>query len=319
MTNATPDKMQPDERDIGTSSRLHWQGIAAMALAAALFPVKDAFVKSLSDSVTALEAALVYFTVQAIFAFLWLTFTKSKSKGHIRPPIKPLLLVRSILQVGSIVLFFHSIQNAPLAEAVMLFASNALFVVLFSALLLREPIGFKIIATVIVGFCGVYIVLDPDLQNFADSHLIYALLSSIVFAFYLLATRTLGRLYKPGTTLCVDGLLGLIITIIVLFSSSVLIDQPVHLSKIEYKSFLFLVASGIIGTVSALLVIAAMKNVPASVVAPLGYVEIVSAVIIGAIVFGEIVTTKTIIGCLIILLSSWLSGHWNAEISLEKT
>ena len=98
-----------------------------MALAAALFPIKGAFIKSLSYSVTALEAALVYFAVQAIFAFLWITFTKSKSKRHIRPPIKPLLLVRSILQVGAIVLFFHSIQNAPLAEAVMLFASNALF------------------------------------------------------------------------------------------------------------------------------------------------------------------------------------------------
>ena len=42
-----------------------------MGTAAALFPVKDSFIKALSGSISALEAGLVYFAVQAVVAFIW--------------------------------------------------------------------------------------------------------------------------------------------------------------------------------------------------------------------------------------------------------
>tara|TARA_X000000950_G_scaffold136179_1_gene169360 strand:+ start:140 stop:382 length:243 start_codon:yes stop_codon:yes gene_type:complete len=48
-----------------------WQGAILMGAAAALFPVKDGFIKALSSSISALEAGVVYFAVQAVVAFFF--------------------------------------------------------------------------------------------------------------------------------------------------------------------------------------------------------------------------------------------------------
>jgi hypothetical protein len=60
----------PIERDI-SPTHIKWHGALLMGATAALFPVKDGFIKALSDSISALEAGLVYFAVQAVVAFIW--------------------------------------------------------------------------------------------------------------------------------------------------------------------------------------------------------------------------------------------------------
>ena len=60
----------PIEKNISPDHR-KWHGAILMGAAAALFPVKDGFIKTLSGSISALEAGLVYFAVQAVVAFIW--------------------------------------------------------------------------------------------------------------------------------------------------------------------------------------------------------------------------------------------------------
>lgn len=107
----------------------------------------------------------------------------------------------------------------------------------------------------------------------------------------------------------VDGVLGTCLCLICLLVWTFITNIEITLIGAAPRLIGFLVLSGMTGSVSALLVVIAMKKAPASVVAPLGYVEIVSAAIIGYLIFKETVGFTTIIGCIIILGMSWLSGR----------
>ena len=122
----------PIERNISPDHR-KWHGALLKGAAAALFPVKDGFIKALSGSISALEAGLVYFAVQAVVAFISFSTRQMQTTKKNQPlKLSTLLIFRSVFQILAIILFFYSIQNVPLTEAVDLFSSNALFVILFS-------------------------------------------------------------------------------------------------------------------------------------------------------------------------------------------
>jgi drug/metabolite transporter (DMT)-like permease len=167
------------------------------------------------------------------------------------------------------------------------------------------------ITVTVLGFIGVLTVMSPHISGFGNVYLWYALASAFTFAIYLLATKTLGQTYPPAQMLFVDGFLGAFLCIVCLIAWTLLTNLDITLIGASTRSIMFLVLSGMIGTASALLVIVAMKNAPASVVAPLGYIEIVSAALIGYAIFNEKIGITTIIGCVIILGSSWLSGRLN--------
>ncbi len=81
---------------------------------------------------------------------------------------------------------------------------------------------------------------------------------------------------------------------------------PIALHSPSFQWIFILVPAGVIGTISAIMVILSLKLAPASIVLPLGYLEIVSSSIIGAIIFDEAVTLNMIAGSILILFSSFL-------------
>ena len=94
--------------------------------------------------------------------------------------------------------------------------------------------------------------------------------------------------------LFVDGIIG----VCVIVSPS--LGAGSALNNLAMQDWLYLLAAGLIGTCSALLVIAAIIRAPASLIAPLGYIEIVSAFAIGVLIFNEDIYALSIIGCLFI-------------------
>ena len=71
----------------------------------------------------------------------------------------------------------------------------------------------------------------------------------------------------------------------------------------DFPNLIRILLAGGIGTLSAWLVIEAVHRAPASKVAPFGYLEIVSAVIIGFLFFNELPNVMTIFGLVTIVAS----------------
>ena len=72
-----------------------------------------------------------------------------------------LQILRGALAAGSATLFIVAVRYVPLADAVAVSFVAPFVVTVFGALLLREPVGIRRWAAVIVGFIGTLIVIRP--------------------------------------------------------------------------------------------------------------------------------------------------------------
>lgn len=287
-----------------------------MAVAALLFPVKDGLIKSLTGIVSPLEATVIYFFIQGCIASIILFLINRKNKSFKADKQKILLFVlRSCFLLASIFLFFTGVQKAGLAISVILFSTQSLFAILLSNLILRESISFKIWILALFGFAGVIIVINPAVDSSMDLNLLYPFCSAVIFSLYIICTKYVENLYSPVHFLLFDGVIGTLISLPILLISYTITQSPFTIYTLPSQSIIVLITAGVIGTISAIMIICSLKLAPASIVSPLGYLEIVSASIIGVLIFDEPATRNMIVGSFFIILSSFLITRAGAGVA----
>ena len=92
------------------------------------------------------------------------------------------VLVRTLFMVIAIFLYFSVMPMMAIAEAGAGLFTSPIFVLLFSAILYRERIGWRRILAVAMGSCGVLLILQPGSEGFSPYHLI-PVLSGASYAF----------------------------------------------------------------------------------------------------------------------------------------
>jgi drug/metabolite transporter (DMT)-like permease len=161
------------------------------------------------------------------------------------------------------------------------------------------------------GFAGVGLVMAPSGQETVDWRLRLALASAFSFALYLVATKRLAHDIQASTLMLSDGLLGSLAAAAVLALGDLLApgNAVITLATVPTAAGITLaMLAGAVGTLSSLLVIKAMRLAPASVIAPLGYLEIVSAAAIGVFIFHDPLTFAAVTGAALIVMSCWVAS-----------
>jgi drug/metabolite transporter (DMT)-like permease len=146
-----------------------------------------------------------------------------------------------------------------------------------------------------LGFCGAMIILQPG--GHMDAGVLMAMGAGALFALYMITTRLASRQSDPVRTLAFQCLFGaLILTPQAIWTWSVpaLEELPLFL------------AMGGVSACSHLLSITAFRHAGASTLAPLVYLELVSASIIGYLVFSESPDAAIWIGSGVIVLGGLL-------------
>ena len=92
------------------------------------------------------------------------------------------VLVRTLFMVIAIFLYFSVMPMMAIAEAGAGLFTSPIFVLIFSAILFRERIGWRRILAVVMGSCGVLLILRPGSDGFSLYHLI-PVLSGASYAF----------------------------------------------------------------------------------------------------------------------------------------
>ncbi len=101
-------------------------------------------------------------------------------------------LLRSLMGLGAMYCFFYSIAHIPLADSVLLSYTSPLFAPVIAIFLLGELITARLGVALIVGFTGVYFIINPDLQDFSTVSFI-ALLSGLLAAIAMTCIRRMAR------------------------------------------------------------------------------------------------------------------------------
>ncbi len=259
-------------------------------------PTIDALAKTLSTTVPSGQIAWSRFLFQTLFLLPFLLLGR-------QPFRRPRYLVhaaRGGLIALATLLFFSALKTMPLAETIAIFFVEPLILTLLSVVFLKEPIGWRRLSAVSVGFIGALIVIRPSYENFGYSAIL-PLGAALAFASYLLLTRNLAQKEGAVPLQLVTGVFGGLIMSVALFAGSLAeIDvlDPVWPTAFEW---LLLAGVGVVATTGHLLVVHAFRRAQAAILAPFQYLEIISATFLGLVIFGDFPDLTTWFGVSVIV------------------
>ena len=140
------------------------KGILYMLVGMALLSIQDALIKFVFEDSSLYELYFGRTFTAIILLTSYLIFSKQKIILKTHYPV--LTVVRVICFFFGFSLFYVSMTFMSLAMANALFFSSPFFISILAMLFLKEQIGVRRWSAIFVGFVGVYIVLNPDFENF---------------------------------------------------------------------------------------------------------------------------------------------------------
>jgi drug/metabolite transporter (DMT)-like permease len=258
-----------------------------MLVAVVLFVVMDALGKYLS---------LRYPVIQVVWArYAFHLLAMAPILLHPRVTVLTnrlgLQLLRSMCLLGTTFLFYSAVQHIPLATANAIAFVGPLLVTALSVPLLGERVGPRRWAAVFVGFIGVMVIIRPG-AGMRDWAMLLPVGVAVCFAFYQITTRLLSRTDAALTTLFWTGAGGLLVSTAAL---------PFNWTTPDLFSWVLLASIGVVGCVSHLLMIKAYQAAPAAVLAPFIYTQLVWAIPMGYVLFGDFPDSWTLVGAAIVV------------------
>ena len=256
-----------------------------------VLPFMDTIAKYLSSEISFFQItwARYFFTVVWTLPLMFFFFRKNL-KWSENPKLQ---ILRGITLLSANICFFYSISIISMAKALTLAFIAPLVTTALSTIILGENVGIKRWSAVIVGFLGSLVVIRPGLIEF-NLATFAALGTGFFYGVYLIITRKLHTVDNPLLTLLITGVVGAII-------SSLFV--PIIWVNLSQSQWLWLALMGIFACLGHLLLIYSLRYADASKLAPFGYFEIVTTIILGYYFFEDFPDIWTFTGLFIIIFS----------------
>ncbi|MFF7706143.1 EamA family transporter [Pseudomonas sp. NPDC007930] len=274
-----------------TATQQPLKGMLLMVVATLLFASHDVLSKYLSGIYPVMLVIWVrYFVHMALMMGIFLP----QSGLRILRTKRPLLQVlRALCLLGTSLLFISGLQYIPLAEATAVNFLSPLLVTALSVPLLGERVTRGQWVAVLVGFCGVMIIVHPGGELFTPAVLL-PFGSALCFCFYQVLTRLVAKVDSPTTSNFFAGILNtLIMSVVVVFFW----EWPTF-----WHGVLMLFLGGC-GMSAHLLLTQAFRHAAPALLAPFGYCQIVFAGLYGFLIFNHTPSLLAVVGICVICCS----------------
>jgi drug/metabolite transporter (DMT)-like permease len=208
-----------------------------------------------------------------------------------------LQLLRGGFLVGATFCFFTALKYLPLADTLAISFVSPMLVTLLSPFVLGERVGWRRISAVLVGFAGALVIVRPGFAEIGIG-VLGALGSALCYACYVLATRKLAGTAPPLVTLAYTSVVGCaLLSVIMLTGGDAVWNTP------DAEGLLLMAGVGLVAVVGHFLVIRAYDHAEASLLSPFNYSEMISAALLGLVIFKEFPDPWTWLGIAIIVSS----------------
>jgi drug/metabolite transporter (DMT)-like permease len=202
-------------------------------------------------------------------------------------------LFRASLNVVNMMCFFSAVAITPLAELVALNFTAPVFATLLAVLILREVVGVRRWAAILVGFAGAMIIVRPGFGDVSPGHLL-ALGSAISWACVILVVKDLSRTESSITIVAYMTVLMAPVSMV----PALFVWQwptPAELG--------WLAVMGVVGTGVHFTVAQALREADLSTILPFDFTKLIWIAILAYLIFGEVPTIATWIGGTVIFAS----------------
>ena len=270
-------------------------GIMLMLGFCVFAPLGDAMAKLLGETTPVGLLVLVRFTVQALILIPLIALTGRP--WRMRGRILRLTLIRTVLHIIGITAMFSALQYLPLADAVAIAFVMPFIMLLLGRYVLGEQVGPRRLSACVVGFIGTLLVIQPSFAEVGAPALL-PLIVAVVFALFMLVTRQIAKETDPIALQAVSGVMAtcLLLPMLLIGTQSGLWQASLFIPHGD--THWLLLGIGILGTVAHLFMTWSLRYAPSATLAPMQYLEIPVATLIGWIIFRDLPNGLAAIGIL---------------------
>ncbi|MEO8530295.1 MAG: DMT family transporter [Deltaproteobacteria bacterium] len=275
-------------------------GIALMLGFCAIAPLIDVFSKLAAETLPVGQVTAARYVVQALVLGLVIIILRLQPNFQRRNLGS--LFGAAILSLGATYTFIAAIDQMPLADALAIAFVEPFILLLIGHFFLGHVIGWRRLLGAVVGFIGVLIIIRPTFQEVGAAAFL-PLGTALFFALYMLEMRRLSQRISPVVLQFQVALAASVLAVPALFALN---GGPWPEFGLDYpvgKTWIWVLSIGAASSVSHLLPTNALKNATSTVLAPLHYLEIVSATAFGYFVFADFPDGLKLLGILIVIAS----------------
>lgn len=281
-------------------------GVALMIAFCIIAPLIDVSSKFATATVSVGVVTLARFLVQGAFmapvaAGMGLSLRMSRQALG-------LSLLRAACSVGSTYFFVAALKHMPIADALAIAFIEPFIILLIGKLVMGEQVGPRRLAASVVGFVGALFVIQPSFVVFGAVALL-PVGTAFTFGTYMMVTRALSRHVHPVAMQFQTAVLGAVITLVLLFAGTLGGEPSLTFALPTGIAWMFCFGVGFFATISHMAMTYALRFAPSSTLAPLHYLEIVTATLFGYLFFGDFPNALTWIGIAIIVGSGLYIIH----------
>jgi drug/metabolite transporter (DMT)-like permease len=275
-----------------------------MLVAALGFAIMGALVKVGAAKFSSTE--LVFY--RSIFGLIGIYAYIFAKKLPLKTPVMVKQMSRALIGLASLALFFYAIAHLPLATAITLNYTSALFLAILMPLMLHEKPKKILYGTVLLGFIGIVLLLKPHFssqQMLAGS---LGLLSGIGAALAYVHVKQLGKLNEP------DWRTVYYFTLVSTIGSGawMLLSQLLGLQgfvTLAWHDMPILLSLGASATIAQLAMTRAYRTGSTLIVASLAYTTVIFATVFGVIFWQESLSLSEYFAIGLIIISGIISAN----------
>ena len=202
--------------------------------------------------------------------------------------------LRCLFGLIALISIFIALRELPLATVVSISFAAPIFTTIFSIFFLSEKVGFFRWLAVLIGFVGIIIITEPGFSSL-NIYYIFPIIFCLGLSYVAIAIRQL------STTEPV-WLISLNFSAAITFASFFTI--PFGWIMPNFNDLILLSLIGLFGGVANLWLSQSYKFSEVSLVTPLKYLALVFAIFFGYLIWDEVPTIKTLLGALLVVVSS---------------
>lgn len=234
------------------------------------------------------------------------SFTIKNSRGH---------LWRIIIGFGAMACWIAGASQTSLPSITTISFSCPLFVLPLAYIFLGEKSDWRRMLSVVMGFLGVLIIAFFEKKDNVQMSSFWLFHPGIVFLFFGALLFAMSDILNKKM-IATENLFSLLFyfylgTALISFIPALLVWQQVNFENLFY---LLILGSG--GVLVLYCILKAANATEISSIAPYKYIELIFSVIMGYVLFGEIIKAATIVGASLIIPSALIIAYY--EINKER-
>lgn len=212
------------------------------------------------------------------------------------------VLVRAAFITCGIVCILTALKTEPIANVFGAFFIGPVVSFVLAIIFLGEKPSIIRSGLLALGFTGVMLVVKPGFD--ISSGMLFALAAGTCYGSYLVMTRTVAGQYRPRFLLISQLMIGTVIL--------TPLGLTAELPTFNVNITILIVVSALGSAIGNYLLVIASKTAEASLIAPLVYSQLISATVLGVLVFGDWPDLYSMLGLILIATSgigSLIASH----------